>query len=307
MRARSALSVLLLAACLLAGAGPARAAGQPDSLLRPAPQSLEYCAGDKAPEQLNFSVVKTSQGKAFFAWGGIAAGDTQNFAQALDEAGPVQEVILCSPGGDLDEGLNIGYLVRERKLATRLPSWSYCASACNFIFMGGVIRTVDPGAQFLVHMFANEGGDLAQMQADEQADWTPFGYAQRFPEAIPSYDSDFDSTVNTYLGSHSKQIQSTYNQYQKANNQPSLTLQDFEALPAFKSAIQGVVLRQMALVQDIKELQQGDAQIAAKIAEFLVKMELSLHFLTAFANTPNDTPHTMTPAELAEYNITNTD
>ena len=63
----------------------------------------------------------------------------------------------------------------------------------------------------------------------------------------------------------------------------------------------------MALVQDIKELQQGDAQIAAKIAEFLVKMELSLHFLTAFANTPNDAPHTMTPAELAEYNITNTD
>ncbi|HTU56144.1 MAG TPA: hypothetical protein VMF62_19425 [Acetobacteraceae bacterium] len=307
MRAHRALAVLLLAACLVAGAGTVRAVAQSNSMLRPAPQSIEYCAGDKAPNQLNFSVVKTSQGKAFFAWGGIASGDTQNFAQALDQAGPVQEVILCSPGGDLDEGLNIGYLVREKKLATRLPSWTYCASACNFIFMGGVIRTVEPGAQFLVHMFANEGGALEQIQEDEEADWTPFGYAQRFPEAIPNYDSDFNNGLNTYLDSHSKQIQSTYNQYRKDNNQPSLTLQDFEALPAVKSAIQDAVLRQMALVQDIKELQQGDAQIAAKIAEFLVKMELSLHFLTAFANTPNDAPHTMTPAELAEYNITNTD
>ena len=40
---------------------------------------------------------------------------------------------------------------------TRTPKGWACFSACNFIFMGGVIRYVDQGGIFAVHMFTHLG------------------------------------------------------------------------------------------------------------------------------------------------------
>jgi ATP-dependent protease ClpP protease subunit len=74
----------------------------------------------------------------------------------------VVTVTLNSPGGHLDAGLAMGLIIRQRGFLTSImpneapagaaPTQA-CASSCNFIFMGGVRRTLPPGALFITHRF----------------------------------------------------------------------------------------------------------------------------------------------------------
>src|SRR3546814_3089349 len=65
---------------------------------------------------------------------------------------------LSSPGGDARAGNEAGRIIRRNLgLTTRIPSGSACFSACNFVFMGGIPRYVDPGGLFIVHMFTRTG------------------------------------------------------------------------------------------------------------------------------------------------------
>jgi hypothetical protein len=63
------------------------------------------------------------------------------------------EIWLRSPGGNARVGNQAGRLIRENNLTTRIPAGWACFSACNFLFMGGAIRHIDPGGLFIVHMF----------------------------------------------------------------------------------------------------------------------------------------------------------
>lgn len=68
------------------------------------------------------------------------------------------ELWLSSPGGDARAGNEAGRLLRETlDIATRIPSGWACYSACNFMFMAGKKRIIDPGGQFMVHMFTRTG------------------------------------------------------------------------------------------------------------------------------------------------------
>ena len=63
------------------------------------------------------------------------------------------EVWLRSPGGNARIGNQAGQIIRRSDLQTRIPAGWACFSACNFLFMGGIVRFVDPGGLFIVHMF----------------------------------------------------------------------------------------------------------------------------------------------------------
>ena len=63
------------------------------------------------------------------------------------------ELWLRSPGGNAEVGNRAGRLIRSQNIQTRIPEGWACFSACNFLFMGGTVRTVDPGGLFIVHMF----------------------------------------------------------------------------------------------------------------------------------------------------------
>lgn len=65
------------------------------------------------------------------------------------------EIWLRSPGGNARIGNQAGRIIRENGLQTRIPQGWACFSACNFLFMGGFARFVDPGGQFIVHMFTH--------------------------------------------------------------------------------------------------------------------------------------------------------
>jgi hypothetical protein len=85
--------------------------------------------------------------------GAIVPGAADKLEKALESGEPVDEIWIGSSGGDAAEGLKIGRMIRAMGVPTRVPGGWGCASACNFAFMGGAIRTVDRDAAFAVHMF----------------------------------------------------------------------------------------------------------------------------------------------------------
>jgi hypothetical protein len=74
---------------------------------------------------------------------------------ALKANAPVQEIWIRSPGGIARAGNEAGKIIRASGIPTRIPAGWACFSACNFVFMGGAIRFVDPGGYFVVHMFTH--------------------------------------------------------------------------------------------------------------------------------------------------------
>src|SRR5215471_13244927 len=79
--------------------------------------------------------------------GSIQPGDYTAFAAALDDN--IRIVVLGSDGGRVDEAMEIGRLIRKRRLDTAIPS--SCVSACALIWAGGKTRTVGVGGRLSVH------------------------------------------------------------------------------------------------------------------------------------------------------------
>jgi hypothetical protein len=78
--------------------------------------------------------------------------------KAIDEDENIAEVWLRSRGGDAAAGNEAGKVIRSFPgMVTRIPAGWTCFSACNFVFMGGDRRFVDPGGVFMVHMFTHTG------------------------------------------------------------------------------------------------------------------------------------------------------
>ncbi len=192
---RMKVGLLVAASLLLAAAAPAdepliiengvRAAPAPEPMPAPPPPPLPEKTAEPAPQpsaaaspghqptpaelcgkgrlffcdSMNFAIHRAGRRRSLVLQGGIGAGDTERFRAALEQAGPIDEIMLDSPGGVLEEGLAIGRIVRARKLTTHVPNGFACISACNFVFMGGVVRYVDPGGVFMVHMFTASGSE----------------------------------------------------------------------------------------------------------------------------------------------------
>jgi hypothetical protein len=296
------LSLLLIGSLLLRGV-PVATAAAPDGstgFVAP-PTNIDQCYGD-VQKGLNYTLLGQGREHVLLAWGAIGADETARFDAALRGAAPVHEVRLCSNGGNLEAGINIGYLIHQKKLATVVPTGFVCISACNFAFMGGLIRTVEPGGVFKVHMFT--GFPLETLKRDvAKQDWTIEDYALGHPRHMNALEEGVDQ----YIESHQDAIKADYAQYLKAHPEAKLSLSDFVSSDAERKTILNGALHALAIEEDVNDIQQSSAQNAAEIAEFLVTMRLSLHFLTAFANIPNDTPRALTRAELIEYNISNTE
>jgi hypothetical protein len=106
----------------------------------------------------------TSRGRAALAIRGrIGPAAASWFRERLDEAhlsaGDV--VLLASPGGNLDQAIIMGEIIRSRGLATavgvadasgRVRS-AYCASACVLVYAGGKPRYGVEGSLLGVHRF----------------------------------------------------------------------------------------------------------------------------------------------------------
>jgi hypothetical protein len=99
--------------------------------------------------------------------GTIGAAAAGWFRDRLDEAHlkAGDSVVLSSPGGDLNQALIIGAVLRSRGLVTAVGTFdasgrlrpSYCASACVIAYAGGQVRLDVPGSLLGVHRFTSSG------------------------------------------------------------------------------------------------------------------------------------------------------
>ena len=89
------------------------------------------------------------------AEGIIDATLPQRLKAEIDKDELLGEIWLRSRGGDAHAGNEAGKVIRSFGLTTRIPNGWTCFSACNFVFMGGVVRLVDERGTFMVHMFTH--------------------------------------------------------------------------------------------------------------------------------------------------------
>ena len=106
----------------------------------------------------------------------------------------IEEIWLRSPGGNARIGNQAGRLIRRSEIPTRIPAGWACFSACNFLFMGGAIRFVDPGGLFMVHMFTHTSNREAirqQVAQGEQNTVSLIGEIEQQSALLASEDNDF--------------------------------------------------------------------------------------------------------------------
>ncbi|NNC73378.1 MAG: hypothetical protein HKN78_10965 [Sphingomonadaceae bacterium] len=129
------------------------------------------------PASPNWSTNRTMQltplernGQTVLLAEGVIDSDLPGRLQrTLDGNADITEIWLRSPGGDALAGNDAGMLLRTQfpGIVTRIPAGWACFSACNFMFMGGQLRIIEPGAHFIVHMFTHTGDRTAIRQGLE--------------------------------------------------------------------------------------------------------------------------------------------
>ncbi len=108
-------------------------------------------------QPMQFSIRQVAGKKVLAGEGAIDDNLVPRLKAALESNKPVDEIWLRSPGGNARIGNQAGLAIRKLGIPTRIPEGWACFSACNFLFMGGPIRVVDPGGLFIVHMFTHTG------------------------------------------------------------------------------------------------------------------------------------------------------
>lgn len=129
------------------------------------------------------------------AEGAIDASLPQRMKAILDRDDKIEEIWLRSSGGNAVAGNQTGKLIRSyRGLVTRIPAGWTCFSACNFVFMGGDVRFVDPGGVFMVHMFTHTNDhDMIDMSVQKGVQDTTelIGEIEQDSAMLASDDNDF--------------------------------------------------------------------------------------------------------------------
>jgi hypothetical protein len=91
----------------------------------------------------------SSRLNAISATGEIVEGDTERLVEYLKRLPnkPSTAIYLSGPGGNLMEGLNLGYLFKRLRIKTVVegdPPNNFCLSACALAFLGGHDSTGAP-------------------------------------------------------------------------------------------------------------------------------------------------------------------
>jgi len=133
--------------------------------------------------------------KVLLAEGRVDAGLPDRLTKTLAANPDVSEIWLRSPGGDARAGNAAGRIIRSSLgMITRVPNGWACFSACNFVFMGGSARVIDPGGLFIVHMFTRTGDRSAidmSVAMGTEATRDLIGDIEQDAALLASEDNDF--------------------------------------------------------------------------------------------------------------------
>jgi hypothetical protein len=112
-----------------------------------------------------------AEGDTLFLDGAIVRGDLDQCRGMLGANPEVKRVSFNSPGGDLMTGLQIGKLIRERKLETFVEGgMREAASAAAYAFMGGEKRIIKGVRGVGVHAFYTPAVQVRAMLKQKSGD-----------------------------------------------------------------------------------------------------------------------------------------
>ena len=134
------------------------------------PEAWHYWKDQYVSPSLTSEVIDTLQldgssrgRRALFVSGTIGPAAASSFRSRLDQANLAAGdiILLASPGGDLNQAMIMGEIIRSRSLATAVGSADaagrikpgYCASACVLAYAGGKPRFGVLGSALGVHRF----------------------------------------------------------------------------------------------------------------------------------------------------------
>ncbi|MDT7934586.1 MAG: hypothetical protein RQ833_08270 [Sphingomonadaceae bacterium] len=181
MRAAVVLALLAAAAAPVAERDPANPT---------CPKSLGFAT---YPEMRLSVTRRPTGGKVLVAEGTVDETVPLRLEALLKREGAIDEIWLRSPGGNAEAGNAAGRIIRKAGIPTRIPSGWACFSACNFLFMGGPIRAVEPGGQFVVHMFTFTGDQAVKQGVAKGGDKAlgVVGEVEQGSALLATDDNDF--------------------------------------------------------------------------------------------------------------------
>jgi len=187
-------TALALAALATVAAAPAKQAAESDG---PDPDNPS-CPGKPAWGPLKVMTItpQIKDGKHVLVLEGVVEETLPaRLKAAIEKDDKVEEIWLKSRGGDAEAGNAAGRVIRSFPgMATRIPAGWTCFSSCNFIFMGGDRRIVDPGGVFMVHMFTHtQDRDVIDLSVGEGTEETIklIGEIEQSSALLASEDNDF--------------------------------------------------------------------------------------------------------------------
>ena len=131
-----------------------------------APKAISQISCDSeafSAAKLSARFVSVGQTKVLFLSGIIDGDAYSRVGSKIRQTGSYSEVWLCSPGGNVEAGKKIGRGFTSAKSTVRVPNGFRCVSACTIAHLGGYIRIIDKGANFVVHaMSAYLGNDFLE-------------------------------------------------------------------------------------------------------------------------------------------------
>jgi hypothetical protein len=83
--------------------------------------------------------------------GKINPGDDKRFNEITFGVYETTTIVLNSPGGYINEAIEIGRRIRLRNWETRVQKGAICNSACTLIWLAGNVRYLDPHARLGFH------------------------------------------------------------------------------------------------------------------------------------------------------------
>ena len=106
-----------------------------------------------APETLDAPLAITLEsGGDLKLTGTIDPGAAIRFRTEIEQRGEyVKTIVLDSPGGSVMDALEIGALIQEKGLATKVAAGNLCASSCPIIFASGIERIASADSAIGVH------------------------------------------------------------------------------------------------------------------------------------------------------------
>jgi hypothetical protein len=143
--------------------------------------------------EMRFTPQEVNGRRVLLAEGVIDDNLVPRLQAALDANQDIGEIWLRSPGGNARIGNQAGLLIRNSGMITRIPAGWACFSACNFLFMGGAVRHLDPGGLFIVHMFTFTSDPTVRQQIARGQDSTigVIADVEQGSAMLASEDNDF--------------------------------------------------------------------------------------------------------------------